>query len=51
MDESEFSQKAIEAVRRDQQNAENIWVPYVFKDDFYGGTLVIVRFTTQGREV
>jgi len=52
MEESEYSEKAIAAVQRDQPNAQDFWVPYVFKDDFYGGTLVVVRFKTEdGHEV
>jgi hypothetical protein len=52
VDESGYSKIAIEAVKRDQPHALNFWVPYVFKDDFYGGTLVIVRFQdADGRDV
>lgn len=52
MEESEYTQRAIEAVKKDQHDAQDFWVPYVFKDDFYGGTLVIVRFKSEeGRDV
>lgn len=52
MEKSEYSKLAIEAVKRDQPQAQNLWVPYVFKDDFYGGTLVIVRFQSDdGRDM
>jgi hypothetical protein len=52
MEETEYSQKAIEAVKRDQPDGQNFWVPYVFQDDFYGGTLVIVRFQSEdGQDV
>lgn len=44
MEESEYSERAIEAVKRAQPQGQDYWVPYTFKDDFYGGTLVIVRF-------
>lgn len=32
MEETEYSQRAIDAVKRDQPDAQNFWVPYVFEN-------------------